>query len=47
MLKFIPWDGLYFLLLYAPLLMLGGIFGPILIKKYLLRPLPAIDRITD
>lgn len=47
MLKFIPWDGLYFLLLYAPLLLLGGIFGPILIKRYLLRPLPAIDRITD
>lgn len=46
MLKFIPWDGVNFLL-YAPLLMAFGTFGPILIKKYLLRPFPAIDRITD
>jgi hypothetical protein len=46
LLKWMPWDGVNFLL-FAPLLMLGGTYGPILIKKCLFRRLPAIDRITD
>jgi len=46
LLKWMPWDGVNFLV-YAPLLMLAGTYGPIAIKHCLLRPLPLIDRITD
>ena len=45
LLKFIPWDGPTFIV-YAVLLMLGGTLGPILIKKYLFRHVPFIDRVT-
>jgi len=40
------WDGHSFVV-YAVLLMLSGTLGPIFIKKFLLHPFPAIDRITD
>jgi len=43
--KLMPWDGLSFLL-YAPILMAAGTFGPILIKRHLLRRIPALDRMT-
>lgn len=44
--QILPWDG-YDFLLYALLLTLGGTIGPIFIKKFVLRPIPAIDRMTD
>jgi fucose 4-O-acetylase-like acetyltransferase len=46
LLKLFPWDGANFLL-YAPLLMLAGTLGPILIKRFVLAPVPALSRITD
>jgi len=46
MLKAIPWDGPNFLI-YAPVLMAAGVFGPILVKRWLLRRVPFLDRITQ
>ena len=46
LLKWLPFDGVDFLL-YAPLLMLGGTLGPILLKRFILRPVPILDRITE
>jgi fucose 4-O-acetylase-like acetyltransferase len=46
LLKWIPFDGVYFLL-YATLFMIGGTVGPILIKRFILRPVPILDRITE
>lgn len=46
MLKLMSWDGPNFLL-FAPLLMLAGTVGPMLIKRYLLPHVPALDRITN
>ena len=45
MLKLLPWDGINFLL-YAPVLTAAGLFLPILLRRYLLRRVPALDRIT-
>jgi fucose 4-O-acetylase-like acetyltransferase len=46
LLKLMPWDGLNFLV-FVPLLMAAGTWGPILIKRYVFRPLPVIDRMTS
>jgi hypothetical protein len=46
MLKVASWDGANFLI-FAPCLMLAGLLGPILIKRWLLRRLGPLDRITD
>jgi len=45
-LKVMPWDGRNFLL-FAPLLMLAGVFGPILTKQLILRRVPVLDRMTQ
>jgi len=45
-LKVMPWDGVNFLL-FAPLLMLAGVFGPILTKQLILRRVPVLDRMTQ
>ncbi len=44
-LKFTTWDGSHFLWI-APCLLFAGIYGPIIIKKYILVKLPMLDRIT-
>ena len=46
MLKVIPWDGRNFLL-YLPLLMLAGLYGPILVKKLVFRRIRSLDRLTN
>ncbi len=46
MFKLLSWDGANFLL-YAVLLMAGGIMGPVLVKREIFRRIPAIDRMTD
>jgi peptidoglycan/LPS O-acetylase OafA/YrhL len=46
MLRFLPWDGRNFLLFF-PVLMLAGVFGPIIVKLTLFRLHPMIDRMTD
>lgn len=45
-LKLLPWDGVNFLL-YAPVLTLAGIVGPIAVKEYLFKRIPALYRITS
>jgi fucose 4-O-acetylase-like acetyltransferase len=45
MLKVLPWDGANFLL-YALVLTLAGTLLPILLKRYLLNRVPALDRMT-
>ncbi len=46
MLKVMPWDGPRFLV-FAPCLLIAGVVGPILIKRWLLSRVPVLDRITD
>jgi fucose 4-O-acetylase-like acetyltransferase len=46
LLKSMSWDGTAFLL-FAPLLMLAGTLGPVLAKRWLFRPVPALDRLTS
>ena len=46
LLKLLPWDGPNFLL-YLPLLMVAGLYGPILLKKTLFRRIPSLDRVTN
>ncbi len=46
LLKIASWDGPNFLI-FAPCLTLAGLLGPILIKRWLLRRLGPLDRITD
>jgi fucose 4-O-acetylase-like acetyltransferase len=46
LLKFMPWDGVNFLLFFT-LMLAAGIMGPILIKRLLFRHVPALDRVTD
>jgi fucose 4-O-acetylase-like acetyltransferase len=46
LLKFLPWDGINFLL-YFPLLLAAGTLGPIFVKRHIFRRIPALDRITD
>jgi fucose 4-O-acetylase-like acetyltransferase len=45
MLKVLPWDGANFLL-YAPVLTIAGTLLPILLKRYVLSKVPALDRMT-
>ncbi len=44
-LKFTTWDGSHFLWI-APILFVAGIYGPIVIKKYIFVKIPALDRVT-
>ena len=46
MLKIMPWDGLNFLV-YLPVLMLAGLYGPILLKKLVFRRIRSLDRLTN
>ena len=46
LLKFMPWDGQYFLV-FAPLLVVAGLVGPIALKELALSRYPAIDHMTD
>ena len=46
MLKAMPWDGRNFLI-YLPLLMFAGLYGPILLKKSVFRHVPSLDRLTN
>ena len=43
--KFISWDGPRFFLV-GPILLASGLFVPILVKGYLFRRLPWLDKIT-
>ena len=45
-LKLLPWDGPNFLL-YAPVLLLAGIVGPIVVREQLFRRVPALYRMTS
>ncbi|MGE4481715.1 acyltransferase family protein [Acidocella sp.] len=45
MLRLMPWDGAHFLF-FAPALMAAGLWGPIAIKRYGFKHLPALDRMT-
>lgn len=44
-LKYMTWNGENFLFI-APILLVFGIYGPILVKKYILVKLPILDRAT-
>ena len=44
-LKFLSWDNLNFLI-YFPVLLICGVFGPILLKKYILSHMPSLDKVT-
>ena len=46
LLKVVSWDGAHFLP-FAAVLMLAGVVGPILTKRWVLRRVPALDRVTD
>lgn len=46
MLKVAPWDGSNFLV-FAPVMTLAGILGPIWIKRHIIRRWPALDRLTS
>ena len=46
LLKFVSWDGAHFLP-FATVLLLAGVCGPLLTKRYVLRYVPALDRATD
>lgn len=45
MLKFVSWNGVAFFG-FLPVLMLAGLIGPLLMKRYVFRRIPVIDRIT-
>ncbi len=46
LLRFVPWDGAHFLPVAAAL-MVAGLGGPLLTKRWVLPRLPALDRATD
>lgn len=46
LLKFLAWDAQNFPTI-AAVMMLAGVAGPILIKRYVLRHIPPLDRVTD
>jgi fucose 4-O-acetylase-like acetyltransferase len=46
LLKLVSWNGSHFLP-FAAALMIAGTLGPILTKRWLLRHVPALDRMTD
>ena len=45
-LRFVSWDGVNFLFI-APILLLGGVWIPILIKTKLFKKIPVLDKITN
>lgn len=45
MLKFVSWNGAAFFF-FLPILMFAGSIGPLLIKRFLFRRIPFLDRIT-
>lgn len=46
MLKMLSWNGIGFFI-FIPFLILAGVLGPIVIKRYLFRRVPWLDRITS
>lgn len=46
-LKFVSWDGVNFVLLFFPLLMLAGVLIPIALKKFVFPRISWLDRITS
>lgn len=46
LLFFVPWDGAHFPAI-AVALMFAGVVGPLVTKRWVLRRLPALDRVTD
>ena len=46
LLRFVSWDGTNFLFV-APLLLVAGFYGPILVKRYILPYIKPLDRITS
>jgi hypothetical protein len=46
MLRFVSWDGVNFLFV-APILLLAGVYGPILVKRYIFPYLKPLDRISS
>lgn len=46
LLRFVSWDGTNFLLV-APILLLAGLYGPIVAKRYIFPYLKPLDRITS
>ena len=46
MMKQFPWEAVWFPL-FAPVLMVAGVAGPIAAKMLLFRPVPALDRLTS
>ena len=45
-LRFVSWDGIHFMFI-APILLLGGIWIPILIKTKVFKKIPVLDKITN
>jgi len=45
LLKFIPWDGVHFLI-FLPVLFACGLLGPIILKKYVFKKVPFLDKLT-
>lgn len=46
LLKFVSWDGLNFIFLFFPVLLISGIALPIVVKRYVFHKIPWLDRIT-
>jgi fucose 4-O-acetylase-like acetyltransferase len=46
MLKVLPWDG-YNFLIFVPLLMAAGLYGPMLMKKFVFRYFATLDKLTS
>ena len=46
LLRFVSWDGTNFLFV-APILLFAGLYGPILVKRYILPHIKPLDRITS
>ena len=46
MLRYLSWNGEHFLL-FAPVLLVAGLFGPIALKRYGLARLPVLNQLTD
>lgn len=46
LLKFMPWDGVNFFI-FLPVLFICGLFGPIVLKKFVFSKIPMIDKLTN
>lgn len=46
LLKFMPWEGVNFFIFFL-VLFVCGLFGPIVLKKFILVKIPVIDKLTD